>query len=69
MTWQRKHDIILEWIDSCKTFDQLMNMIDVVKRQSFDTASLLSFIKIKASQLQVNAYYNLIKEVSDVLKS
>lgn len=51
MKWQKKHDIILNWIDSCQTFDQLTNMIYYVKKQDFDTDKLLWFAKLKAGAI------------------
>lgn len=48
MTWQKKHDIILGWIDGCTTLNQLQSLIPFVKSQSFDVDNLLFMIRLKS---------------------
>jgi hypothetical protein len=51
MTWQKKHDIILSWIDSCKTMSQLQNLVPFVKSQEFEIDGLLLIIRLKGLSL------------------
>lgn len=64
MKWQKKHDIILNWIDSCKTFKQLENLIPFVKAQKFDTSSLLFMIRMKATVIMAGVYVDTIKKIA-----
>lgn len=64
MNWRTKHDIILNWIDSCKTFEQLQNLAPFVKAQTFDNSSLLFMIRMKAHSIMANVYVDAIKQRS-----
>ena len=63
MKWQKKHDIILSWIDSCKTFDQLTNMVHFVKRQTFERESLINFCSMKGHELHANLIVDAIRKL------
>lgn len=68
MTWKRKHDIILDWIDSCKTFEQLTNMIHFVKKQTFDNRSLLFFCSIKAKKIEADAIFDALESMGKLVR-
>jgi len=68
MTWQKKHDIILKWIDSCVTPAQLQNMVAYVKSVPYDNESLLFWIRMRCYQMQVNIIVSVAEKIRDVIK-
>lgn len=68
MTWQKKHDIVLIWIDSCVTVAQLENMVSYVNRVSYENRSLLFWIRMKCYQLQANIIFESVTKIRTILK-
>lgn len=64
MNWKKKHDIILRWIDSCETFEQLQNLAPFIKAQTFDNSSLLFMIHMKAYSIMAGVYVDTIKQIA-----
>lgn len=69
MTWQKRHDIILNWVHSCKTYDQLLNITKYVKCQDFDTSDLLGFCRIKVHAIHAGIIVNELNRIVDDVKS
>lgn len=67
MEWRMKHDIMLRWIDSCRTLEQLQNLIPFVKSQSFDIDSLLLMIRLKGSSIYASVMVDNIKEIIKII--
>ncbi len=66
MKWEEKHDTILNWIYSCKTKDQLDNMVLFAKKQTFDNSDLLFFASVKEKQLKAHEIVeSMEKMISD----
>ena len=70
MKWENKYNIILDWIDSCKTFEQLTNLIPVVKSQPFpvdDKIRMLDFISLKSSAITIGMYSDELQKLRQLL--
>lgn len=68
MHWRKKHDIILRWIDSCQTLEQLQGLVPFVKSQRFDTGALLLMIRLKGCSIYVGGVVSDIKETIKILQ-
>jgi hypothetical protein len=67
MTWQEKHDIVLKWIDSCVTPEQLQNMVIYVKTVSYENNGLLFWIRMKCYQMQANVIVNSLVKIRSII--
>lgn len=65
MTWQQKHDIVLEWIYSCKTYDQLIVMARYVKRLDYRKDKLIFLLEMKLKQIEADI---LVRHAESLVK-
>lgn len=67
MNWKEKHDIVLRWINSCNTPDQLKNMLQYVKSIDYDNHSLIFMIRMKCYELQANIIVSTAERIKAIL--